>query len=153
MPGVSWYRVKDLTTGRATGDRFGSLLATDTWTGRVAWVALLVAFAALVVAVGTGGWVRRFAGGMLIAVMAVEGVRRMVLPAEAFFPESSSPFGLPIGATPVPAALLAQVVGAIAGAWLVTTTDAEATAPAVAPGAAEDVDPGPPPSPAPEPPS
>lgn len=121
--GVNWYKVRDLTLDSLFDPRFGSLLDASTGGGRATWIAAAVAVLALVVAVGGGGWGRRVAGVVVVAVCAVEVLRRVFLSGERLIPpaDQANPFGSTLSGEPVLGLLVLPLVGVAAGAWFLTT--------------------------------
>ncbi|HYI60544.1 MAG TPA: hypothetical protein VEW93_01930 [Acidimicrobiales bacterium] len=135
---LGWYDVVQLRGST----RFGGLLATESWAGRGAWLGLGLAVLALVLAVVDGGPARRAVGLVLAAVLVGEALRRTLLSSDDILGlRGATPFG-PIEAKPIVGFIVFQLLGAAAGAWLLTTSgDVDPDA--------EDgdrtVDPGPPP--------
>ncbi len=121
--GVNWYRVRDLTSNTRFDQRFGSLLDTSTGGGRAVWVAAVLAVVAVAVAVAGGGWGRRMAGAVVTGLCTFEIVRRVFLTGERLIPpaDQANPFGATLSGEPVLGILVLPLVGAVAGAWFLTT--------------------------------
>jgi hypothetical protein len=132
--GVNWYRVRDLSTNTRFDQRFGSLLDTSTGGGRAVAVAAGLVVVAVGVAVAGGGWGRRVAGALVTGLCVVEVARRVFLTGERLIPptDQANPFGATLSGEPVLGILVLPLVGAIAGAWFLTT-EGEAPVEAAAP--------------------
>ena len=121
--GVNWYRVRDLASNIRFDPRFGSLLETSTGGGRAVWGAAGLAVVAVAVAVVGGGWGRRMAGALVTGLCVVEIARRVFLSGERLIPpaDQANPFGATLSGEPVLGILVLPLVGAVAGAWFLTT--------------------------------
>lgn len=121
--GVNWYRVRDLASNTRFDQRFGSLLDTSTGGGRAVWAAAALAVVAVAVAVAGGGWGRKVAGALVTGLCAVEIARRVFLSGERLIPptDQANPFGATLSGEPVLGILVLPLVGAVAGAWFLTT--------------------------------
>ncbi len=121
--GLDWYRVRELSADTLLPGRFGAELDTATGGGRIGWVAVVIAVVAVAVAVTGGGWARRAAGTVVVGICLFEAVRRVFLSGERAFSsfEQANPFGAMLSAEPVLVLLVVPLVGAVAGAWFVTT--------------------------------
>lgn len=137
LVGINWYRVRDLSTDTLLDPRFGSLLQTSSAGGRAVWAATALAVVAVAVAVAGGGWGRKAAGAAVTGLCGLEIGRRVFLSGERLIPplDQANPFGATLSGEPVLGLLVVPLVGAVAGAWCLTTegerdaVDPEAEAP------------------------
>lgn len=121
--GLDWYRVRELAGSTLFPGRFGAELDAATSAGRIGWFAAVVAVVAVGVAVTGGGWARRMAGTVVVGTALFEAVRRVFLSGERAFSsvEQANPFGATLSAEPVLGLLVVPLIGAVAGAWFLTT--------------------------------